>query len=104
MSMYKINDVRSIFMYLYEAFMKKLKSMVLTDSLKTEDGYVSNVDQSYLIGKKCISLTSLNPVGYANIDGERIEVTSGGSFINKDVNLIVIDVVDFRVLVSKYKN
>ncbi len=75
--------------------------LVLFDSTSTEKGYISNVNRVELIGKEGILLTALRPAGTALVDGERIDVVSEGSFINKGTAVKIVKVEGSRVVVRQ---
>lgn len=74
--------------------------LVLSDSEKAENGYVSVSEEPSLLGKTGVAITILRPVGIAEIDGKRVEVVSDGEFIQPGTEIKVIKVEGMRVLVS----
>lgn len=84
--------------------MKTLRKMVLSDSLNTESGYVSNQNRYELIGKEGITVTPLRPSGTVSIDDEYIDVVSEGNYLEKDVKVKVMKVEGSRVVVRKVKD
>lgn len=77
--------------------------MVLTDSAKKEDGYVSNVNRTDLLEKQGVTLTTLRPAGTALIQNERVDVVSEASFIPKNVRIKVVKVEGARIVVREVK-
>lgn len=75
--------------------------MILFDSAKKEDGYVSNVNRTDLLGKEGIALTVLRPSGTAVFNNERIDVVSEGGFIDHNAKITVIKVEGVRIVVRK---
>ncbi|MFJ5758066.1 NfeD family protein [Neobacillus sp. NPDC093182] len=75
--------------------------MILFDSAKKEDGYVSNVNRTDLLGKEGIALTVLRPSGTAVFNNERIDVVSEGDFIDQNAKITVIKVEGVRIVVRK---
>jgi membrane-bound ClpP family serine protease len=73
--------------------------MILFDSAKKEDGYVSNVNRTDLLGSEGIALTVLRPSGTAVINNERIDVVSEGGFIEQNSRITVIKVEGVRIVV-----
>jgi membrane-bound ClpP family serine protease len=95
------------FILLIKVFHKKMtifNSMVLFDTARKEDGYVSNENRTDLLGCEGISLTTLRPSGTAIINSERVDVVTEGSFIAKDVKVKVIEVEGTRVVVREIGN
>jgi membrane-bound serine protease (ClpP class) len=74
--------------------------LVLSDSEKAEEGFVSVNEEQSLLGKSGVAVTILRPVGIAEIDGKRVEVVSDGEFIQPGTEIKVIKVEGMRVLVS----
>lgn len=73
---------------------------VLRDAGKTEDGYVSSGDYSYLLGHYGLTTTNLRPAGTANFNGQQFDVISEGNFIDKGERVRVISVSGSRIVVS----
>ena len=78
-----------------------LNKVVLMDVTDTESGYVSNVNRLELIGRVAITSTVLRPSGAAELDGERIDVVSEGSYIDKGKSVIIVKVEGSRVVVRE---
>jgi len=76
-------------------------SLVLKNSAAKEDGYVSNDDNSSLVGKSGVSLSILRPAGRANIDGVVCDVITDGEFIELGTKIVVVESVGRRILVKK---
>ncbi len=75
--------------------------MILFDTAKNEDGYVSNVNRTDLLGKEGIALTVLRPSGTAVINNERLDVVTEGDFIDQNTKISVIKVEGVRIVVRK---
>ncbi|MBB4825764.1 membrane-bound serine protease (ClpP class) [Sporosarcina luteola] len=80
-----------------------LNKMVLMDATDTESGYVSNVNRPELIGKIAVATTTLRPSGTVNLDGERIDVVSEGSYIEKGKDVMIVKVEGSRIVVREYQ-
>lgn len=78
-----------------------LNKVVLMDVTDTESGYVSNVNRLELIGRIATASTVLRPSGAAELDGERIDVVSEGSYIDKGKSVIIVKVEGSRVVVRE---
>jgi membrane-bound ClpP family serine protease len=92
------------FIMMIRVFDKKLvlfNKMVLFDSAKKEDGYVSNVNRTDLLGMEGITLTILRPAGTAIFKNERIDVISEGGFIEQNAKIKVIKVEGARIVVRE---
>ncbi len=78
-----------------------LNKVVLMDVTDTESGYVSNVNRLELIGRIATASTVLRPSGAAELDGERIDVVSEGSYIDKGKSVIIVKVEGSRIVVRE---
>lgn len=90
-----------------KVFGKKMsifKKFILTDSTKTEEGYVSNKNRLELIGLEGYALTALRPSGTVVIEDERIDVVSEGGFILKDARVRVVKAEGSRIVVREIPN
>ncbi|WP_313798548.1 nodulation protein NfeD [Cytobacillus sp.] len=81
--------------------MKIFKKLILTDSTKTEQGYVSNKSRLELIGLDGYALTALRPSGTIVIEDERIDAVSEGAFIMKDARVRVVKAEGSRIVVRE---
>ncbi|MEH7334025.1 NfeD family protein [Neobacillus drentensis] len=93
-----------VFFLMIKIFGKKLvlfNRMVLSESARKEDGYVSNINRTDLIGKEGIALTILRPAGTVIIQNERIDVVSEGGFIEQNAPVKVIKVEGARIVVRE---
>ncbi|WP_075982349.1 NfeD family protein [Bacillus massilinigeriensis] len=81
--------------------MKLFKKIILTDSTNTEEGYVSNINRTDLIGLEGYALTALRPAGTVVIGDERIDVVSEGNFIQKSAKIKVIKVEGAKIVVRE---
>lgn len=93
-----------VFFIMIKIFNKKLvlfNKMVLSESAKKEDGYVSNINRTDLLGKEGIALTILRPSGTVIINNERVDVVSEGGFIEQNAVVKVIKVEGARIVVRE---
>lgn len=94
----------AVLFFMIKVLRKKLvlfNRMILFDTAKKEDGYVSNVNRTDLLGKEGIALTVLRPSGTAIFNNERIDVVSEGDFINQNAKITVVKVEGVRIVVRK---
>ncbi len=79
--------------------------VTLRKSLKKTGGVSSQSEKlgSYL-GKTGKTINSLRPSGTALIEGRRVDVVSGGEFIEKQKSVMVIAVEGNRVVVRELEN
>ena len=80
---------------------KLWNKIVLQKSARTEEGYVSAMEEKGLIGKTGEVLTELRPAGTARIDGRPVDVISEGAFIQKGKRIVVLSVNGSRVVVRE---
>ena len=93
-----------IFFLMIRTFGKKLvlfNKMVLSESARKEDGYVSNVTRSELLGMEGRALTILRPAGTIFINNERVDAVTEGGFIEKNAQVKVIKVEGARIVVRE---
>ncbi|PLT35243.1 nodulation protein NfeD [Bacillus sp. V5-8f] len=93
--------VSILFVKVFGRKMNFFKKMILTDSTKTEKGYVSNQNRLDLIRKQGRALTDLRPSGTAIIQEERVDVVTEGSFIGKGTLVKVIKAEGSRIVVRE---
>jgi membrane-bound serine protease (ClpP class) len=74
--------------------------LVLSESEKAEQGFVSYPSEKDLMGKVGIAYTTLRPGGTAVIDRRRIDVVADSEYIDKDVKIKVIRVEGIKVVVT----
>lgn len=75
--------------------------MILFDKSGNEQGYVSNVNRTDLLGKEGIALTMLRPSGTAIINNERLDVVTEGGFVDQNRKIKVIKVEGVRIVVRE---
>ncbi|MCM3743395.1 nodulation protein NfeD [Sporosarcina luteola] len=80
-----------------------LNKVVLMDSTDTESGYVSNINRVELLGKQAITITPLRPSGTIDMEGERIDVVSQGSYIDRGKHVIIVKVEGSRIVVREFE-
>ncbi|MBT2729087.1 nodulation efficiency protein NfeD [Bacillus sp. ISL-75] len=93
-----------VFFMMIKIFDKKLvlfNKMVLFDSARKEDGYVSNINRTDLLGMEGIALTILRPAGTVIINNERIDAVTEGGFIDQNAIVKVIKVEGARIVVRE---
>jgi len=78
-----------------------LNKLVLMDATTTEEGYVSNVNRTELLGKVGKVITPLRPAGTMLFGSERIDVVSEGGYVDAGNHVEVIKVEGSRVVVRR---
>ncbi|OES44327.1 NfeD family protein [Domibacillus iocasae] len=84
--------------------MKFFKKFILSDSTDTEQGYVSNVTRTELIGKMGKTKTPLRPSGTVVIDGERVDAVAEGVFIAAGKEVAVVKTEGVRIVVREIES
>ena len=76
----------------------------LQETLSSESGVVSQSPElESFMGREGKSVTDLRPGGTAIIDDKRLDVVSRGEYIEKDSNLIVVEVTGNQIIVRENK-
>jgi membrane-bound serine protease (ClpP class) len=78
---------------------EQFEGVLLRDSQPASDGYVSAPTRSDLIGKTGIALSELRPIGTAEIEDERVDVTTDGEYIDKGTPVKVVRADNMKVVV-----
>lgn len=69
------------------------------------DSKIETVDQEKIKpGDEGITLSRVNPIGKARINGETVEAKSTGEFIDQEMPIVVIKVFPNNVLIEEKKN
>jgi membrane-bound ClpP family serine protease len=74
---------------------------ILREQLTSDKGFTSNPNKTNYLGKQGEALTPLRPAGTAQIDGQRIDVVTDGSFISSGKPVEVVQVEGTRVVVRE---
>ncbi|MGE4282879.1 MAG: NfeD family protein [Clostridia bacterium] len=77
------------------------KSLILSDSMKKESGYISTEALDSFINKEGITATNLRPSGSVDFDGIKLDAVSESSFITKDTKVKVIKISGPRIVVRE---
>lgn len=77
------------------------KTLILSDSLKKESGYIGTEDLEYFLGKEGITVTVLRPAGTADFDGVKLDVVSESEFIKNNSPVKIIKVEGRRIVVRQ---
>ena len=75
--------------------------IVLSTSMKNEDGYIGISDMQYFLNKQGTAITVLRPAGTVDFDGVKLDVVSEGDYIPKGSVVKVIKVSGRRIVVRK---
>lgn len=80
---------------------KSLKKIILDDKLDTEGNFLSSDSKDEYSNKEGFALTALRPTGYAEIEGEKVEVISDDGYINGEERIRVVRVEGSRIFVRR---
>ncbi|WP_019415871.1 nodulation protein NfeD [Paenisporosarcina sp. TG20] len=90
-----------ILMKFFGKNMNLFNKIILKDSTQSDQGYVSNVNRSEIVGKMGISMTPLRPSGTIMLNGERLDAVTEGGYINSVKVVKVIKVEGSRIVVRE---
>lgn len=90
-----------ILMKIFGKKMHVFNKLVLKDATTTEEGYVSNVNRTDLLGKVGKTITPLRPAGTMQLGSERIDIVSEGSYIDAGKHVEIIKVEGSRIVVRQ---
>ncbi len=82
---------------------QRFNRLVLSESEKSESGFVSRFSDTELIGAEGIALTTLRPAGTAEINNKRVDVLADGEYIEHGSKIKVLKVEGVKVVVGKVK-
>ncbi|MFJ7949958.1 nodulation protein NfeD [Lysinibacillus sp. NPDC096418] len=92
-----------ILMKFFGKKMHVFNKLVLKDATTTEEGYVSNINRTDLLGKVGKTITPLRPAGTMQLGSERIDIVSEGSYIDAGKDVEIIKVEGSRIVVRPTK-
>lgn len=76
-------------------------TIVLKDSENRDDGYMAGNDNTHLLGRHGVSITTLRPAGSADFDGKRADVLTDGEFLPAGTSVEVVRTEGSRIFVKK---
>lgn len=92
--------VGSILVIRYLPSVRPVRRLILTRSLRSEDGAVGReVLSDTLVGRVTVADSDLRPVGVGRIDGRRVELQTRGGYIRKGTRVRVVSAKDSILLV-----
>lgn len=80
---------------------RRLDGLLLEDTQPSWDGYISAPPRSELVGRTGTAATELRPSGVAEIEGERVDVTTDGEWLPAGTAIKVIKAEAMRVVVRR---
>jgi len=92
--------VGSIAIIRYLPSVRPVRGLILTRSLRTEDGAVAReVLSDTLVGRVTVAESDLRPVGVGRIDGRRVELQTRGGYLRKGTRVRVVSAKESVLLV-----
>jgi membrane-bound ClpP family serine protease len=79
---------------------KLSKTVVLSDTLNRDSGFIGTENLESFLGKEGEAITVLRPAGVAEIEGARVDVVSQSEFLPKGTKIKVVKVEGRRVVVA----
>lgn len=76
------------------------KRLLLETAQKPEEGWVSVVTDTSLMGAVGVVMTQLRPAGTIDVNGKRVDAVSDGTFIDQGARVRVKEVHGSRVVVE----
>lgn len=80
---------------------RSFSKLILDQSEKSEEGFVSYPSEKNLIGAEGVALTTLRPAGTAEINGKRIDVITDSEYVQRGSKIVVERVEGIKVVVKK---
>ena len=80
---------------------ERFAHLVLTPSLDASSGHTSAETNASLVGLRGVTITDLRPSGVAEIDGQRVQVVSQGSFVSSGADVEVLSSLGTRIEVRE---
>ncbi len=96
-----ITTIISILMIKYGYKSPIFDRIVLSTSQKDEEGYLSSATKDEYLDKEGIAVTELRPSGMIEIDGEKLDALSDGSFIPRGSKIKVARVEGSKIIVRR---
>lgn len=81
-----------------------MKRLVLTAATTTEEGYISNVSRTELVGEIGKTVTPLRPAGSMIVNGERLDVISEGDYIEQGRKVRIIRTSGIEIVVREVES
>jgi membrane-bound serine protease (ClpP class) len=79
---------------------KRFEGIMHMGSQPSAEGYVSARARSELVGKTGVAVSELRPAGIADVEGERLDVTTEGGFVPAGTPVTVVHAEGMRLVVK----
>lgn len=77
------------------------KYLILEESVQDDVRFSAGADLNYYIGSEGIATSALRPSGTADFSGVKLDVVSGGEYIQKNSTVIITKVEGNRIVVKQ---
>ncbi len=77
------------------------RHLTLETELTRDEGYQSSDEHENLVGERGTAVTPLRPAGIGQFGGQRLNVVSRGTFIDKDASIVVAEAHGNRIVVEE---
>ncbi|MFC5532123.1 NfeD family protein [Cohnella yongneupensis] len=77
---------------------------ILREALTTEQGFVPNQPRASWLGQEGVTLSELRPSGIAEINDVRVDVVTGGEFVERGTTVRVVSADGTRIVVQEVKH
>lgn len=92
-----------VFLCFYLPSESRWNPFVLWTKQKKGEGYQSSRDYSSLLERQATTITPLRPAGTIMLEGNRLDVSSYGDYIDKDEQVIITKVEGSKIFVQRVK-
>ncbi|WP_236035089.1 NfeD family protein [Alkalihalobacterium elongatum] len=96
-----VTTIVSILIFKYFGYRGPMKKIVFTGATTTEEGYISNVTRTELVGQVGETMTPLRPSGMAIFGNDRLDVVSEGGYIEQGKKVEVVYTSGSRIVVRE---
>jgi membrane-bound serine protease (ClpP class) len=78
---------------------QRFEGMLHHGAASSEEGFVSARARTELLGRPGLAVSELRPAGIAEIEGERVDVTTEGDWVKSGTPIVVVRAEGMRVVV-----
>jgi membrane-bound serine protease (ClpP class) len=78
---------------------QRFEGMLHRGAASSDEGFVSARARTELVGRAGVAASELRPAGIAEIDGERVDVTTEGDWVKSGTPVVVVLAEGMRVVV-----
>lgn len=89
-----------LFVHSFQSGKLSKSKIVLQENIESSSTPLEEASYQELIGKEGIAITPLRPAGIVEIEGNRVNVQTDGSFIDANQKVTVVSVENLRIIVK----